>query len=120
MDKLNKVRKVLSAQGGAKVPSPSWVTSDYKYIKNNGSLSIYSKDGKEWYKDLINSPTVYYGPLEGFNDVNPQPVSSTNTSQPVPPTNTDSSLNGTKPVTVVPGAAPVGPNSAVEAAASQN
>ena len=115
MDKLNRVKKILSAELGTKIPlqRPSWVTSDYKYVKNNGSLSIYSKDGKEWYKDLINNPTVYYGPLEGFNDVdlNSQPISSTNT---------DSSLNGTKPVTTVLGAAPVGPNSAVEAAASQN
>ncbi len=125
MDKLNKIRKVLSAQRGTKVPS--WVTSDYKYVKNNGSLSIYSKDGREWYKDLINSPTIYYGTLDGFkdSDLNFQ-ITTPSTNPPTTPPTTPqvttekTSINGNKPETSIPGATSVSPTSAVETAAEQN
>ena len=110
MDKLNRIKKILSAELGTKIPlqRPSWANVDYTFAKSNGTLNIYSKDGKDWYKDLLNGPTVYYGSLDGFKDINsPIPTNiSTNTS-----TNTS-----------IPGANPVegNPNAVLETAANDN
>ena len=116
MNNFNRIKRILKAKNGLQLSNPE--NKRARFSKYSGSLVVYSDTGEQWYEDeALTKP--YQGSTDNFRfDINYFESHYLPSSNPF--TVDQNSLNGTKSITTVPGAAPVDPNSAVKDAADQN
>ena len=74
INKLNKVKGILSARQGAEIPK---YQTGAKFAKQKGSTIIYSSDYNTWFSDP-NLTLQYLGDTSQFQDISTQNVRTTN------------------------------------------